>query len=504
VSPPDVRPCRYHPLVPIHLQLSKSRYCYGLQCTKQLWWRVHEPKAPELTPDAAQQAIFDQGHRVGEVARDRFPGGLLVDGDYWDVEGKMEKTRRAIAGGAPAIFEASFLTDGVFVAVDVLERRRGGWNLVEVKSTTKVKDPHYPDVAVQLHVLRSSGLDVKRSDLMHLNSGCTFPDLQDLFTRADVTGEAEALLPGVPAEIRRLLAAIEGDLPYVAPGPHCTDPYDCPFMGRCWPEFPEHHVSTLYRIGKRAQAFVADGYETIHDLPDDVRLTGPAARQARSVRSGKLLTEDGLSGALSAIEAPAAFLDFETINPAIPVWNGCHPFEAIAVQMSCHVRAARGGLVHHEFLAEGPGDPRPAIAEAVVAACEGARTVVAYNASFERGRLVHLAENVPSLRTALLDVADRLVDLLPIVRDHVYHPDFGGSFSLKSVAPALVPGLGYEDLEIGEGSAASTILETLLLRADSIPAADRATLRRQLMDYCERDTLATVKVYERLLDLVGG
>jgi hypothetical protein len=462
---------------------------------------VHEPKAPELTPDAAQQAIFDQGNRVGEVARDRFPGGVLVDGDYWDVEGKIEKTRSAIASGAPAVFEASFLSDGVFVAVDVLERRRGGWNLVEVKSTTKVKGPHYPDVAVQLHVLRSSGLDVKRSDLMHLNPECTFPDLQDLFARSDVTGEAEALLPGVPSEIQRLRAAIEGDLPDVGPGPHCTDPYDCPFLARCWPELPEHHVSTLYRIGKRAQVFVTDGYETIHDLPDDVRLTGPTARQARSVRSGKLVAEDGLAGALSAIETPAAFLDFETINPAIPVWNGCHPFEAVAVQMSCHVRGARGGLVHHEFLAEGPSDPRPAIAEAVVSACEGARTVVAYNASFEKGRLLHLAENVPSLRKALLDVAGRLVDLLPIVRDHVYHPDFGGSFSLKSVAPALVPGLGYEDLEIGEGSTASTVLETLLLRADSIPTNDRATLRRHLMDYCERDTLATVKVYERLVVL---
>jgi len=118
----------------------------------------------------------------------------------------------------PAVFEASFLADGVFVAVDVLERRRGGWNLVEVKSTTKVKDPHSPDVAVQLHVLRSSGLDVKRSDLMHLNSGCTFPDLRNLFVRADVTAEAEALLPGVPAEVRRLRAAIAGDLPDVAPG----------------------------------------------------------------------------------------------------------------------------------------------------------------------------------------------------------------------------------------------------------------------------------------------
>jgi hypothetical protein len=465
---------------------------------------VHEPEAPELVPDAAQQAIFDQGHRVGEAARERFPGGVLVDGDHRDVEGKVERTRSAIAGGAPAVFEASFLSEGVFVAVDVLERRRGGWNLVEVKSTTKVKDPHYPDVAVQLHVLRSSGLEVKRSDLMHLNPECTFPDLGDLFVRADVTGEAEALLPGVPAEIRRLRSAIEGDLPEVAPGPHCTDPYDCPFLARCWPVLPEHHVTTLYRIGKRADALVADGYDTIPDLPEDVRLSGPTARQARSVRSGQLVVEEGLAGALAAIEAPAAFLDFETINPAIPVWNGCHPFEAIPVQMSCHVRGARGGLAHHEFLAEGPLDPRPAIAEAVVAACAGARTVVAYHASFERARLLHLAENVPALRKALLDVADRLVDLLPIVRDHVYHPDFGGSFSLKSVAPALVPGLGYGDLEIGEGSAASAVLEALLLRPEAIPEAERARLRRQLVDYCERDTLATVKVYERLLEIAPG
>jgi len=153
----------------------------------------------------------------------------------------------------------------------------------------------------------------------------------------------------------------------VEPGPHCTDPYQCPFMGRCWPDLPAHHVSSLYRIGKRADAFVADGYPTIHDLPGDVRLSGPTARQVRSVRQGKLLVEDGLAEALAGIEAPTAFLDFETINPAIPVWKGCHPFEAIAVQMSCHVRGARGALVHHEFLAEGPGDPRRAIAQAVEA-----------------------------------------------------------------------------------------------------------------------------------------
>ena len=482
-------------------RLSKSRYCYGIQCTKQLWWRVHEPKAPELVADASLQAVFDRGHQVGALAQDRFPGGVLIDGDYWDAKGKVEKTRRAIAEGAPAVFEASFLVNDVFVAVDVLEPRRGGWNLIEVKSTTKVKDPHIPDVAVQLHVLRSSGLDVKRTDLMHLNPECTFPDLSNLFTRDDVTKEALTVLPGVPKEIRRLKAALLGKLPDVGPGPHCTDPYECPFMDRCWPDLPEHHVSTLFRIGKRAEAFVADGYEMIRDLPEDVRLSGPTARQVRSVRTGKLVVEDGLAQALAEIETPTAFLDFETINPAVPVWTGCHPFEAVAVQMSCHVRGARGALVHHEFLAEGPGDPRPAMADAVISACKGARTVVAYYASFEQARIEHLAANVPSRRKALLDVAGRLVDLHPIVRDNVYHPGFGGTFSLKTVAPALVRGLGYDDLEIGEGEAAATALEGLLLGADAIPAAERKKLRRQLLDYCERDTLATVKVYERLMGL---
>ena len=348
-------------------RLSKSRYCSGIQCTKLLWWLVHEPDAPELEADAALQAVFDQGHRVGDLAQERFPGGVLVDAEYWNVKEKVEQTKRAIADGAPAIFEASFVADDVFVAVDVLERRRGGWNLVEVKSTTKVKDPHYPDVAVQVHVVRSSGLDVKRADLMHLNPECTFPDLSNLFARSDVTRRGRGHPSRGPGRDPPAQEGHGGRLPEVEPGPHCTDPYECAFMDRCWPELPAHHVSTLYRIGKRADALVADGFETIHDLPDDVRFSGPTARQARSVREGRLVVEPGLADALEAIEAPIAFLDFETINPAVPVWNGCHPFEAIAVQMSCHVLGARGRLEHHEFLAEGPGDPRPAIAEATIA-----------------------------------------------------------------------------------------------------------------------------------------
>jgi hypothetical protein len=479
-------------------RLSKSRYCYGLQCTRQLWWRVHEPTAPELVADPALQAVFERGHRVGELARERFPGGVLIDGEYWEVKEKVEKTRRAIADGAPAVFEAAFLENDVFVAVDVLERRRRGWALAEVKSTLSVKEPHLPDVGIQLHVLRASGLDVTRAEVMHLNRECSFPDLSNLFARTDVTTDVEGLLPGVPKEIRRLKAALAGKLPDVEPGPHCTDPYECPFMERCHPELPKHHVSTLYRIGKGADAFLADGFVTIHDLPDDLGLPPVTARQALSVRKGRMVVEPELAEALAQIETPVAFLDFETIMPAVPVWKGCHPFEQIPVQMSCHVRGVRGALVHHEFLAEGPGDPRPAIAEKVVAACLGANTVVAYNAPFEQRCLEHLAAAVPAQRKALRDVIRRLVDLLPIVRENVYHPKFGGSFSLKSVLPALVPGAGYGDLDIGEGGTAQAVLEGLLLHQEAIPVSERRSLRKQLLAYCERDTLGMVKLLERL------
>jgi len=410
----------------------------------------------------------------------------------------VEKTRRAIADGAPVIFEAAFEVNDVFVAVDVLERRRRGWGFAEVKSTLEVKEPHIPDVAIQLHVLRTAGLDVTRAEVMHLNRECVFPDLSNLFARDEVTKEAEALLPAMPKEIKRLQAALAGKLPGVEPGPHCTDPYDCPFMDRCWSELPQHHVSTLYKIGKRLEEFLAEGIETIYDLPDDIALSPVTARQARSVRKGRMVVEPELAEALAQIETPTAFLDFETIMPAVPVWKGCHPYEQIPVQMSCHVRGARGGMEHHEFLAEGPGDPRAAIAGAVVAACAGARTVVAYNASFEKRCLEHLAAAVPAQRKALRDVIRRLVDLLPIVRENVYHPKFGGSFGLKGVVPALVPGFGYEDLDIGEGSAAQAALEALLLNEEAIPAGGRRKLRRQLREYCERDTMGMVKLYERL------
>jgi len=485
-------------------RLSKSRFTAGHQCHRLLWWRVHEPNAPELTPDAQTQAIFDQGTNVGELARTYVPGGTPIDFPYHQTQKKIEATTAALAAGAPVIYEASFSADRVFVAVDILERLRDGFGLIEVKSSTGAKPEHYPDAAIQAYVLRSAGLDVRRVEIMHLNRACTFPDLSDLFARTDVTREVTALLPDIPAQAQEQLRMLEGALPEVAIGPHCSAPRECPFMSRCWADLPEHHVSTLYRIGQKAWDLLAGGCSTIHAIPAGMSLDPPAERQRRSVVSDKMIVEPSLRDALKEFELPLAFLDFETINPAVPVWDGCHPYDNIPVQFSCHRQKRGGGYEHVEWLAEGPGDPRPQIAEALVAACAGARTIIAYNASFEKTCLRGLGEALgPQTAVSMEGIATRIRDLLPAVRDHVYHPGFGGRFSLKSVLPVLVPELSYDELEVSDGGIATLELQRLLLRGDTLAEAERTRLREALLRYCELDTWGTVRLLERLHELAG-
>ena len=453
--------------------------------------------------DEALQAVFDRGHKVGLLAQAQIPGGVLIDLPHYEYDAKIAATAKAIADGAPAIYEASFFEDGIFVAVDILERQQDHFVLVEVKSTLSVKKEHLPDVAVQVHVLRSAGIPLKSAELMHLNRECRYPDLSNLFEREDVTTPIHPALQDVPKEIEALTAAIAGPCPEIATGPHCKTPHACPFVDRCWPEPPVHAVGTLYRLtAKKATALAEEGIRTLLDLPHDFTASETALRQIRSVKANEVVVEPGLGKDLARLKQPIAYLDFETISPAVPVWPGCHPYEQVPVQFSCHVLGP-DGLEHHEWLAEGPNDPREEFARNVVAACAGSKTVVAYNAPFEKRCIQSLSDVLPHFSLDLKALSKRIKDLLPIVRDNVYHPDFGGSFSIKSVLPALVPGLGYDDLEIQGGSAASTALEVLLFDGDALEPDAGHTLRKHLLAYCERDTLAMVKLHERLTEVAA-
>ena len=488
------------------LRLSKSRYLSGLQCHKQLWWRVHEPEAPELVATPGQENLFAQGKEVGARARAQVPGGELIDLPFFEYDNKVAATRAALQHGLPAIYEAWFLADDTYAGVDILARDPAGrgYAVIEVKASNSRKPEHLPDAAVQVHVLRQAGLQVERAEVMHLNPECRHPDLSNLFVREDVTALVEGALVGVPEELEAQRRMLEGPLPDVPIGEHCSKPHDCPFIPRCWPKLPDHHVSSLYRIDRRrAVELEADGYATLYDLPSELELSAIHARQVKAVQTGRMVVEETLKKALLQFGSPLAFLDFETVSLAIPRWPGCRPWQQVPVQFSVHAEERGRGLIHHEWIADGPGDPRPALAEALVEACAGARRVVAYYASFERECLRQLREAVPTLARELERIERRLVDLLPTVRNHVYHPDFGGRFSIKKTRPALVPGLSYADLEVRDGEVATVELQRLMLSGSALPERERAELRDGLLKYCERDTWAMVKMLETLRSLVA-
>lgn len=485
--------------------LSKSRYAAGVQCHKLLWWKVHEPGALELQPDKVLQDRFDQGIQVGELARGRFPGGLLIDLPHNAVLERVQRTRAALDARTPVIFEASFVADKTFVAVDILERLDKGFRLIEVKSSSSLKEEHIPDAAVQVHVAEQSGVDVRVVEIMHLNKECRYPDLGDLLESADVTTPVDEMLPGIPAEIEAQLEALRGPLPDVAIGVHCFEPRDCPFIKRCWPQSLDHIIK-LYNVGpKKACDYMLTGVHTIAQIPPKQKLPDAAQRQIRSMNENRLIAEPRLAAALEPFAGKLGFLDFETIARAVPVWPGMAPWEQAAAQFSYHEARGDGSYSHVGYLAEGSHDARPELARAMLAATAGAERVVMYT-PFERTRIRSLQKSVPDLAPGLKELENKLIDLHPVIRDNVYHPDFHGSFSLKYVLNPLVPELTYDDLVIVDGLVASVEIARLLFVAQKIPPEERDRVRKDLLDYCERDTWAMVKLLERLRELAraGG
>ena len=493
-------------------RLSKSRFTAGVQCHKLLWWKVHEPDAQELQPDVVLQDRFDQGAHVGELAQERFPGGVLIDFPHYEREKKIAATRDALDAESPDIFEASFEADGVFVAVDVLERAESGFNLIEVKSSTKQKDEHIPDAAVQTHVLRRCGIDVVSAEIMHLNREYRHPDEGDLFQRTDVTAPVEDYLGEVPGEIEKQRTMLQGELPEVPIGAHCFEPRDCPFMDRCWPS-DSNHIAKLYNVGpKKVVEYMGRGIHTIDQIPATQKLPAAASRQIKSMNEDRLIVELTLAAALEEFDCRLGFLDFETISRAVPVWPGMGPWHQAAAQFSYHQEKdgrgrtgtdEDGGYDHFEFLAEGPEDARPVLAARMIEATQHAARVVTYS-SFEKTRIRSLQKSVPHLEAELKELEVKLLDLLPVVRNNVYHPDFQGSFSIKYVLNPLVPELSYDDLVIVDGMIASVEIARLLFVSGKIPPDQIDKTRKDLLEYCKRDTWAMVKLVERLRGLVGG
>jgi hypothetical protein len=341
---------------------------------------------------------------------------------------------------------------------------------------------------------------------VHVNSeytrGADGIDWQAFFERADCAEDAERRLQRLRRDVKRMHAVVaRSQAPGIEPGEQCSSPYDCEFWEHCTRGKPDDWIFRLPRIrGKRLQELLAGGHDRIRNLPDDVQLTPLQQHYRDAIETGESFVSSGLPAALRPMEPPVWFLDFEAIYYVIPLYPGARPYQQIPFQWSLHHRDGQGELTHQEFLADGLNDPRPAFADSLVQALEGDEAPIVVYSAFEATQLKAVAEAYPRLARPLEKIRRRLVDLLPIVRQHVYHPGFQGSFSLKAVGPALVPGFGYGDLEgVSEGSAASAAF-VKIARREFDPETE-ARLRQGLLAYCGRDTLGLVEVLGALRGL---
>ncbi|HXH51245.1 MAG TPA: DUF2779 domain-containing protein, partial [Terriglobia bacterium] len=446
------------------------------------------------------------GREVGELARGAFPGGVLVKVDDLKFSEAINQTSQLVADqNVQTIFEGTFKHDNIVVRTDILSRApRDRWRLVEVKASTDVKEHHPYDVGIQQFVLDAAHIETSPC-LMHLNRDYVYNgreyNLRRLFKIEEIGTKIDKLRGKLPEIVRQQrLVLSRPDPPDIEPGPQCKDPVLCEFYDCCNPELPEDHVQLLPSISStKVNQLAAKRIISVHDIPADFPLSERQRRACRCVQTQTPYFAIRLKEAISQLTYPLYFMDFETLNPAVPRFTGMRPYDPIPFQWSVHVRRTRiGQLEHHEFLAEDESDPRLSFLTSLLAILGQKGPVIVYNRGFESQRLEELAGWLPEYAGRIEQVRARLWDLLDTVRKNVYHPRFRGSFSLKSVLPALVPDMTYEGMEVSEGEEAGLAWEKMV--RGQVGAKEKARLRKALLEYCRKDTLAMA----RLLDFLGA
>lgn len=486
------------------LHLSKSRYCQAVQCPKILWMQRHMPEA--FDDSAVNQAVLDRGNAVGDLAM-----GLLgdcVEVPFGELSGMIQRTRELIDGGTPVIAEASFAFEGLFCAVDILKvLGRGRVEFVEVKSSTHVTDIYIHDVAYQYYVLTKLGYTVERVRIAHIDSGYVRHgelELDQLFTMEDLTEQARALQPEVERRVAELAAYMqqEGE-PECAIGGQCFYPYACGFFGCCGRDLPKPNIFDVGGIQLRTKlANLAKGIVSFQDIELKKALKPDKLMQIRHELHDlpPAIDREKIARFLDGLSYPLYFLDFESIQPAVPLYDNSSPYEQIVFQYSLHFIEEEGGaLQHREYLARPGADPRRGVAEQLCRDIPRDACTLAYNMSFEKTRIRGLAALYPDLADHLMNIHDNIVDLMvPFQKRWYYTKAMQGSYSIKFVLPALFPGdpqLDYHNLEdVHNGTEASAAFEKM---AEMAPE-ERERCRANLLKYCGLDTLAMVKVWEKL------
>lgn len=528
-SSPDspVKPLdRKSPAYPFANRMSKSRYIDYCQCPKMLWLNTYNPDAAVVS--SMLDARLEAGKDVGDLAKGLFGEYedvtmLLPDG-YPDTNAMLARTYELMTQRAPVICEAAFDYNGCYCAVDILRHTGDGrYEIYEVKSASSSREnpdeflkkhaaTYATDIAYQKWVLMNLGIDVTGTWLVCLNSDYVRRgdiDIHQLFNTVDMSGFVDETFADVEKNVTAAKATLMiSTEPKEDIGMQCKKPYDCVFIDYClkqrrleWPS-----VFNLYRAQwKNKLKYLNEGLTTFEDVRGKVKSATQKLQIECTLEGRDSIDAPAIRGFIGELRYPLYFLDFETMQPAVPEYDGTKPYTQVAFQYSLHIRREPGGaLEHREFLGESGTDFRRALAEQLVGDIPAGACVMAYNKSFECTRIREMAEQYPDLADRLLDIERNIVDLLvPFQSGWYYTPAMKDSFSIKSVLPALYPDsdeLDYHRLDesVRNGMDAMTIFPKI---KDMAPA-DRDRARENLLKYCCLDTLAMVRVLDKLYEVI--
>jgi len=499
--------------------LTKSRYVNGLQCSKWIWLSFNNPeKLPKV--DEATQHRFDEGHQVGELSKKLFPKGIEVKGQL-NHELNDKESRELLKKRKP-LFEAGFIHKNgkCYARADVLVPvNKDEWDIYEVKSSTEVKEDYIRDISFQKYCYESAGLKIRNCFVVHINNQYVRQEEiepKEFFVIAPVSDEVESEMPNVEDNIKKLFKIVSlNKCPEVEVGDSCClGSADYEKKGfdqihstdKFWKEHPECDIFDLYRCGRKALELFNVGVFQIKDL-EGTKLNDKQQIQYKTHKSGKHHYDTNeLKLFMNKLKYPLYFLDFESYNTAIPLYNGLKPYQQIPFQFSVHVISKKGAKPKQfSFIASGSEDPRPEFLKALKVGLGTKGSIVVYNQTFEQTVLKKLAEYFPLYQEWVNSIIERMVDLLIPFRNFAYyHPKQKGSASIKYVLPVLT-GETYEDFEIANGSQAS--LSYLFITHGSYEGEKASEeeikkVRVDLEKYCGQDTMGMVWILEKLEKLI--
>lgn len=486
------------------MNLSKSKYCNGLQCKKMLWLYKNKPEEKE---EVNNKSVFDNGNDVHEVARKLLGKDVNIPFNE-DLTQMIKDTEEVMKQEKVIITEASFSYENNFCSVDILKKEGNTYEIYEVKSSTELKDVYVDDVSYQYFVLTSLGLKVEKCYVVILNNRYVRKgklDLNQLFKKIDVTDEVVSKQAQVKQMIKDMNKYMEQKKePKDDIGIHCFKPYKCPFFKYCTRHLPESNIFEINEINvnEKLKLYV-EGIVSLEDLlKEDISNEAKQHIEYELYDKEDYIDKKSIKEFLNTLSEPLYFLDFETFALPIPKYDGTRPYQQVPFQYSLHY-IEEGKLYHKEFLAESGVDPRKLIAESLVKDIPKNVPVLAYYMSFEKGRIKELAETFPDLKDHLMSIHDNIKDLIvPFKNRSYYAKGMHGSASIKYVLPAMFPNdesLNYKNLElVHNGDEAMNIYA----RLGEYPKEEQEYIRERLLKYCELDTYAMVKIYEKLKQIV--